>query len=553
MDTMKLKPVLMIFLMVLFGFCQLATAETIEVTNTNDSGSGSLRWAINQANAAYPEVHDTIVFSNPPFDPNNPATIILDTTPLSLTDTAGTTIEGNGGVTITSSTRHLGDCIEIRSSNNVISGLQIYGFHGGIVFHRYSTTSNNTIGGTEASHRNVVSDNYHIGISLDGQNCSGNSVIGNYIGTDSEGTAKYVHTEDGTPVPGEQATGVDIAHGAHDNFVGGPTPSHRNVISGNSFTGVGISATTAATEGVTRNNHIQGNYIDIDHTGTKSIPNESAGVAIGFSAGGNIIEGNLISGQTGTHKKHGIRLHMGDFGISGTQIVGNIIGLTVDGKACPNGIGIYGEANDIIIGGPDPNKANVISGNLDRGIWLGGIGIRIEGNYIGTNRCRDKNIGNRVGIRLGGDSHQIGPNNFIFYNTDYGIVLDESTISNKITQNSITANGMKGIELLSPANGDIPSPVITDVTDTQIFGEVDSLILDGSTVEIFLDNDNGGETLLGTAVGYDGRFSFTLNVPPCDFYSYLTATVTDLNGNTSPFSDPSYNNLDFKLKKGKKQ
>lgn len=125
-------------------------------------------------------------------------------------------------------------------------------------------------------------------------------MVGNYIGLNSSGTAAL----------GSQAVGVDIARGAHDNIIGGSTPGERNIISGNTFVGIRVSDTE---EAGTSNNHIQGNYIGTDSSGTLAIPNDRGGIGIGQNATGNFIggivpgSGNVISGNTGA-TTHGIRI-----------------------------------------------------------------------------------------------------------------------------------------------------------------------------------------------------------------------------------------------------
>ena len=49
--------------------------------------------------------------------------------------------------------------------------------------------ANNTIGGTAAGARNLLSANGGAGVTLDSASASGNLVQGNYIGTDVNGTA----------------------------------------------------------------------------------------------------------------------------------------------------------------------------------------------------------------------------------------------------------------------------------------------------------------------------------------------------------------------------
>src|SRR5207249_2583060 len=88
----------------------------------------------------------------------------------------------------------------------------------------------NTVGGTSAGARNVISGNNLDGVRILNVGTSGNVVLGNFIGTDSNGTAAL----------GNSADGVFILVGATANTVGGATASARNVLSGNDLHGVAI-------------------------------------------------------------------------------------------------------------------------------------------------------------------------------------------------------------------------------------------------------------------------------------------------------------------------
>ncbi len=517
-----------------------AGAATFTVTSTNDAGMGSLREAVSGANTN--QGADVIAFDSDAFPSGLTTSIVLGSN-LQLTDTSGgTIIEGDGRVRLTAVSKTF-NCIEVHSNDNVIRGLQIVGCWGGIVLDRNFASHANIIGGTVPSQRNVISDNQHVGIAIDGPQSSGNVVIGNYIGLDADGAAAL----------GEQAVGVDIAHGAYSNIVGGTTPGERNVISGNMFVGVSITDTTQ--EG-TRDNYIRGNYIGTDYTGMYPIPNNQGGVGIAFDASGNVIggsapgAGNVISGNTGL-TPDGIRI-----GIlaSGNFVYGNIIGLTADMSApLPNGFGIYmaGDTNGNRIGGLGPNEANIISGNTEWGLAIGDNSRNnvIEGNYIGTDPSA-KALGNRCGLRMGAspegaaEDNQIGPGNRIWFNTDYGVLLDAvTTYHNRVTQNSITANGEgdseRGILLESGANQSILPPVISVVTETEVMGVAD--VADGSVVEIFRDEGDQGETYVGSAIVTGKSFVFTGGAPVSG--GYLTATVTDTVGNTSEFAVPVPNEL----------
>ena len=83
----------------------------------------------------------------------------------------------------------------------------------------------NTIGGTTAAARNVISGNDFDGVAMFG--ADGNVVQGNYIGTDGPAPSTL-----GTP-------GTESNMGpANGNVIGGTVAGARNVISGNGGSGI---------------------------------------------------------------------------------------------------------------------------------------------------------------------------------------------------------------------------------------------------------------------------------------------------------------------------
>jgi titin len=72
--------------------------------------------------------------------------------------------------------------------------------------------SNNTVGGTVLGAANVISDNLHDGIDIQGSGTTGNLVQGNQIGTDSSGQKNG----------GNMGDGVRISSTASNNTIGGP-------------------------------------------------------------------------------------------------------------------------------------------------------------------------------------------------------------------------------------------------------------------------------------------------------------------------------------------
>ena len=91
--------------------------------------------------------------------------------------------------------------------------------------------SGNTIGGTSEGESNVISGNTQVGIRITGSAASGNTVRGNFIGSDASGA----------PTLGNSGNGIFVSGGAHDNVIGGASPGAGNVIADNGNPGVGIT------------------------------------------------------------------------------------------------------------------------------------------------------------------------------------------------------------------------------------------------------------------------------------------------------------------------
>ncbi|MEZ4647746.1 MAG: right-handed parallel beta-helix repeat-containing protein [Candidatus Eisenbacteria bacterium] len=88
----------------------------------------------------------------------------------------------------------------------------------------------NTVGGTESRDRNVISGNMDAGNTADAiwiNNGSGNFVIGNYLGTNAEGTAAIPNYKGGVTITGSS-----------DNTIGGTSTGAGNLISGNGKSGI---------------------------------------------------------------------------------------------------------------------------------------------------------------------------------------------------------------------------------------------------------------------------------------------------------------------------
>ena len=123
------------------------------------------------------------------------------------------------------------------------------------------------------------------GIEIEGSNAHHNSITGNYIGINAQGTAPLANYH-----------GISIW--APDNTIGGTTPAERNVISGNQYYGVLIGGTG------TKGNIISGNYIGTSANGNTSVPNGLGGVYIFDGAQSNTIGPNNIIAYNNVHGVH---------------------------------------------------------------------------------------------------------------------------------------------------------------------------------------------------------------------------------------------------------
>jgi uncharacterized membrane protein len=117
---------------------------------------------------------------------------------------------------------------------------------------------NNTIGGSNALARNLISGNNSHGVVIWGGSTSGNLVLNNFIGTDVTGTQKI----------GNGLSCVQIANGPEGNYIG--QPGMGNVIAYGSDSGIWIDAASR--------NFIQANFIGTDTSATLDLGNKGPGM-----------------------------------------------------------------------------------------------------------------------------------------------------------------------------------------------------------------------------------------------------------------------------------
>lgn len=345
------------------------------VTNADDSGTGSLREAINQANTDTDT--DFIDFNIPTSDPNynldggsgneqwtiQPVTNLPNITESTILD--ATTQPGSGNYNIKIDGQGpLNAGLNIKKTAEVY-GFEITGFNanssaGGVhIFHIGTTPS--IIG--DVGKGNVINGCRNGVYILSSNN---NVVKANLIGTDTSGTMAIPNS-----------TGIFIGTSASPTTVGGALAGEGNLISGNSGSGIGTNASG--------NYLIEGNLIGTDITGVLPLPNGS-GIGLGTGSGCTI-RNNTISGNTNA----GISLNTH----SNSFFYGNNIGVGSDGvTAVANNIGITtvgvsgSGADDNVIGGTAAGQSNIIAYNTSIGIELISAvhqGLRFIGNEMYCN------------------------------------------------------------------------------------------------------------------------------------------------------------------------
>ncbi len=459
---------------------------TFTVTTTSDSGAGSLRQAILDANPA--SGTDTIEFQipgSPPFTimptlplPTLTGPVIINATtqpgyvdhPIVALDGSLTAVGvvglvvvvGGGGSTIRGLAINgfTADGIRLDSSGNSIQGNYIGTDSTGLIAHgngQYGVfvlgTSANLIGGTNEADRNVISGGNETGIYI--LNGTANVVQGNYIGVNAAGLLDL----------GNRNNGVTIFNGS-GNTIGGVTPGARNVIAGNDGSGVNLNNAGATA------NVIQGNYIGVAANALQAVSNGTDGITLN-GAPGNLIGGtnsgarNLISGNGQ------VGIFLNGAGATTNRIEGNYIGTDAAGSAALGntlaGITMAGAPSNSV-GGLSVEARNVISGNRQEGLLLlaNSAGNRIQGNYIGVTASGTARLGNAFqGVAVNGAAFNLiggaatGAGNVISGNTNIGVWLFGASASNNIVQgnligtdatgNAAIGNSSSGLQVESPA------------------------------------------------------------------------------------------------------
>jgi uncharacterized repeat protein (TIGR01451 family) len=538
---------------------ETAPGTTFTVTNTNDSGAGSLRQAIIDANANVGA--DAIEFNIPgpgPFvitltDPlppvSDPVTIDgtsqpgFSVTPLieitrfpapgafALVVTAGNSSVRGLYISARHPLRIFDDGIKLQSNgDNVIEGNTVETDNGAYQL-LIENSGNNQIGdavtgsgntfvtldafGVSAGIKIAGNDNkiqgntvaaLHGAISID--QGTGNLIGGSVAGAGNQITASTTATgvrieTDLNMVKGNSITastpGISVS--GRNNSIGGTVATARNVIFGNRFGDVSVEGS---------DNLVQGNVIGVGAFGGGSIGHIGVGVCGSRNAIGGSVDGarNIIAGHMGAFPAGaGVDIQGPD-----NEIGRNFIGTDITGKlAIPNTIGIQVRAGARVI-----IEGNVVSGNNRYGIFLSGaIGASVQNNLIGVAADGVQPLGNEVGLLTlltNGLQTSGKTDSKVLVSTSPGTAIEGNVISSNgtgiILVNAIDAlvrNNLIGVAAdgVHPAGNTNSGVVVTQSPNTRIEENVISSngehgISIGGTF-ILLGAGSGSEAFFGGA------------------------------------------------------
>ena len=433
---------------------------TFTVTNTNDSGAGSLRQAILDANATAgaDTIHFQIGSGPKTITPLSPLPTITESVAID-----GTTQPGYSGAPI----------IEINGANAGAgaSGLHITGGGSlvtGLVINRFVPAFPATGGN---------------GILL--EIGGGNEIRGNYIGTNVAGTSAL----------GNGGSGIRIS-GSADNLIGRTSTSFPiNVISGNGQDGVHITADS---------NTIAGDRIGTNAAGTAALANFLNGVII--TAGVGNVVGSSIVGDTQLSGNGGEGVSIVTTA-SGTILQGCTIGLNAAGDAAIGNVG-----DGVQIGGTSSGNTvgpgNVISGNGVNGLVLinHASNNTVTGNLVGTDASGTVGRGNAFNgvIASGANDNTIGPLNVISGNGTNGVRLRTGASANRVVGNRIGVNAVGTAPIANIAEGVQVNDGATDNTVGGLAGtDRNQISGNGNNGVLITDATTTGNVVEGNFIGTD--------------------------------------------------
>lgn len=435
-----------------------ASGQTFTVQNNGNSGAGSLRQAILDAN--FSEGLDKITFNPAAFPPGSPATISPITGLPASTDREGLTIDGTGaGVIIDGSGLASGeDGLAFHTAAGVdLTGVTVIS----VTVQAFPGDGIQVCGGDPAACDDDVSDSTLSDVTVNDNGDEGVEVVG--------ATVSAILLED-CVVNGNTENGVTV-NGKAGNF---QSQIENCTTSNNGSRGVNFHSS-------------QIDQMLVGATIVDVVANGNGNRGINLNASGDNIESMVADSIANGNGLAGININAGDSTIdpviTGSTAMGNSSsGLVLNGGAPSSGATVTGNessgntGNGISTDTAGTYSSNILNNNGGDGFEARELGITVENSTISgnTEHAVDGNNGGEMTIT----------GNTITGNMSIASALRLPGIDNVIADNTITDNAGDGID-----NG---------------FGGAGASTITGNTLL-----DNGGD---GIAGGSDGGHTITGNL-----------------------------------------
>jgi hypothetical protein len=529
---------------------------TFTVRNTNDSGAGSLRQAILDANSSPGADVITFAIGSGEKTINLLSQLPAATEAVTIDGTTQPGFTGKPAIEIRFAVEE-GVGFVVSGGNSIVRGLAIVrriqfatigndvlegcyvgtdisgridendgGFSGVFI----NSCADNVVGGTVSQARNVISGNA-ICVYVGGRPSTRNRITGNFVGVDATGLGVLINRSE------RNGFGIVLQAGPVNNTIGGTVNGARNVISGIDMLGsqgaVWIISGNAADE-TTTGNVVQGNFIG---------PDAAGGRLNSPSFFSNLIAVNIAQGPGTT--------------IGGTiSTARNVISGNFDGVTFGGNIGT-GPTSDVLIQGnfigTDPSGVGALPNGTGVDSGAGSIRNRVEGNVIAFN------FGDGISLPrlVEGFSRFVSiVGNSIASNGDQAIDLNnDGPTVNDDRDPDVGANDLQNFPALTSARtlskpskpGDVTPAALTTVSG--VFNSTPNATF---TLQFFFGSNCSGSghqftgaipiplqpTLqVTTDVNGNAPFSYAFNFPTASTSGFVNSTATSATGNTSEVSE----------------
>ncbi|MFM7927761.1 MAG: PA14 domain-containing protein, partial [Pirellula sp.] len=379
---------------------------------------------------------------------------------------------------------------------NISFGISIYYSHETIV-------GTNGDGTSDSFERNLISGNGYGGITINDSNQ--NRIAGNYIGTNTSGSESIPNYGNGVSIRGNSTGNTIGTDSSNDAW----NESERNLISGNSASGIGLSSARVS------NTVIAGNLIGVDVTGTQAISNsygvyiyKAFGTRVGTDGDGNYdsLERNVVSGNS-----IGVVVYGDNPDVSNMEIAQDL----VDGRILSTVYTAELAQADLF----DTSGAAGGNWGIDLPIPGGGgenYAVKVTGTLqVATPGVYSFAAGSDDGTRLIIDGQDVA---FFWGPRSFGVSYGEMNLSGEHTIEwiSFEQGGAAGFELsVSPIAGNYSD--ITEANGWKVLGDPNP----DSQIRL-----KPGTVLNATAYYATGPYRFNTSIAG----NFLG---TDINGNTS--------------------